>query len=399
MFFGYYKKKFLEGDNAINWGGETISRYWDSGTLYLYCAIILFVFIIGIRIEREQKIIIKSNIISGKSCYRSINRQLRYIFFILLSFLGLRHKTVGVDTIAYSNAIEETTSFSQSFHESTSEPIFKLFQYVFHLLFNNGAIGIFIYAFFTIYFIYRGLKINEHKISLFISLTTYVCLYYFQSFNLLRISLATAFIFFNFKYLLEGKFKKFALIIFIVTFIHYSTLVMFLPLGLYLIYRKHRRVAFICMCLLIIIIIYASVRLGDYLSLINRYSGYIDNNDSEGHIGAMLFIDYLPCIIISFYIYRKKIKNVWADLMICFTSSALIIRLLAYYISAAGRLHIHFICLTMLLLPYWVFYLKRTNSTYYKPMISLCIVWCLFRLHIYFSSYLAVDGIMPYRFL
>lgn len=400
MLFDYYRKLFLDADH-ISWGEETetITRYWDNGTLSLYFTLVVFVMLIGINLYNKQTVIVARSLKNNTDNNKSINLQLRVVFAILLFFLGFRHRSVGIDTIVYTSTIENVVSLPQLFNDSTTEPLYKLFQYVLHLTFNNGAIGIFIYSFFTIYFIYCGLKKNERNISLFICLITYFCLYYFQSFNLLRLSLAASAIFYNFNCLLEEKYKRFTLVIILVSFLHYSTLVMFLPFGLYIIYKKHRKIALICISLLLIAIIFASTSLGDYLAIINRYSGYIDSNESGGHIGIMLFLDYFPCIIICFYIIRKKIRNVWADLMICFTSSAITIRLMAYFISIAGRLHTHFMPLTMILLPYWIFYLKRNNSPFYKPMVSLCILWSFFRLHIYFCGYLSTDGIMPYRFL
>ncbi len=396
--FDYYRRLFIEGSNSIYWGGETTTRYWEESTLFLYFLIIFFVIIIGKYIEKKQARIILNRQNQSSAKYKSINSLLKFIFAILIIILGFRHRSVGIDTIVYSNAIENAVSLSQLFNESTVEPLFQLFQYFIHLIFNNGTIGVFIYSFITIALIYSGLKINEQNISLFISLTTYVCLYYFPSFNLIRISFAASLIFYFFHYLLEVKYKRFALIIIIVSLIHYSSLVMFLPLGIYIIYRNHRILALTLISLISFTIILGSIILGDYLAIINRYSGYIDSNESNGSVGIMLFFDYFPCILVCFYLIKNKIKNTWSNLMICFTLSAITIRLMAYYIAIAGRLHVHFMILTMILLPYWIFYFKHEHSKYYIPMLWICVIWGIFRLHIYFSGYLSSDGIMPYHF-
>lgn len=399
MLFEYYRKLFIKDDNSIFWGGETVTRYWADSTLALYMGIVAFVMLMAYQINITQARYYRQSNLTRTFDIKSINKELQLVFSILILILGLRHQTVGIDTIVYSSSIEKEGSLQNFFRDSTAEPLYLLIHYILHLLFDNGKIGIFIYSFITIYFIYYGLKKYERDISIGLSIIIYVFLYYFPALNLLRISLAASIVFCYFNLLVKGRYKYFALVLIVVCLIHFSTMIMFLPFGLYLIYRKHRKLALIGACSLIVIIGYASMALGDYLSLINRYSNYIDNNDSSGGVGVMLFIDYLPCLIICCYIIKKKIRQSWADIMICFTISAFIVRLMAYYISVAGRLHTHFMCLTMILLPYWIYYFKYHNKKLYKPMLYLSILWCLLRLHIYFSGYLSKDGIMPYLFI
>lgn len=398
MLFEYYRNLFLQSNESVYWGGETTTRYWNDDTLYLYFVIISLVILFAYYIQKKQLSILQHNS-RGKKEIKTITNLLKIIFLFLLIFLGFRHRSVGMDTISYSIGIENDISLKNLFSQSTAEPLYLIFQYFIHIVFDNGTIGIFIYSYITIYFIYSGLKKYELNISLFISILVYICLYYFPSFNLLRISLAASIVLSFFNVLLEGYYKKFALLIIITSLIHFSTIVVFIPFGLFIIYRKHRKIAILSSLLLLIIIILASISLSDYLYLINRYSHYMDDNVSSGRIGVMLFVDYLPCIIISYFIIKGHKRNVWADVTICFTISALIIRLLAYYISIAGRLHTHFMSLTMIIIPYWILYFYKTNKQKYYLMQAICIIWCFLRLHLYFSQYLSIDGIMPYHFI
>lgn len=399
--FDVYRKSFLEGNNVIWWGGETTYRIWDSDTMVLYFFIVVLAVLFGLYSDKRRINLVMSyrqQNMSYTVSFSSIMKYLKPMFLILLLILGFRHTSVGIDTIVYKGGIEEELSLADRFSGSTSEPLYKIFQYILHLVFDNGTIGLFIYSFLTLYLIYGGIKRYAGTIDLYTCILTYVCLYYFPAFNLLRISLAASIVFYNFHLIIEGNYKRFAIILLVTTLLHYSTIMMFFPFLSYLVYRKNKVFGTIIFCAAAVIVIASTSILGSYISLINRYSSYIDGNEAAGRLGIMLLIDYLPCIIMCFYIWLNKVKGQWADLMVCFTSSAFIIRLLAYYLSAAGRLGFHFPILTMILLPYWMNYLRVARPSLYKPMLIIYTFWAFIRLHTYFIGYLSTDGIMPYMF-
>lgn len=398
--FEIYKRSFQENSTAIFWGGETTYRLWDTNTMLLYLFIVGLVLCFGLYNDRRRiKLLQYNQYNTGKSVsYLSIMKQLRPLFFILLFILGFRHTSVGIDTIVYKGGIEEDISLVQRFLESTSEPLYKIIQHVLHLVFDNGTIGIFFYSLCTLFFIYGGIKRYVSDININICLLAYVCLYYFPSFNLLRISLAASIIFFYFHYIIEGKYKRFAIVVLLTSLLHYSTIVVFLPFLSYLVYKNNKFLGLILFCIVLITVVVSNSLLGSYISLINRYSSYVEGNESSGKVGVMVLIDYLPCILVCLYIWLKKIKGQWADLMICFTSSAFLIRILAYYLTAAGRLGYQFPILIMILLPYWINYIRKYNYRLYKPIVVISTCWALIRLHIYFIGYLSTDGIMPYTF-
>lgn len=398
--FNIYKQSFQENNTAIWWGGETTYRLWDTNTMFLYIFVVGIVMLLGIYNDRRRiSLLIYNQYNTGKHIsYLNTMKYLRPLFFILLLILGFRHTSVGIDTIVYKGGIEEDVSLAQRFSDSTTEPFYKIIQHILHLLFDNGTVGIFLYSLCTLGLIYGGIKRYANNINIYICLLSYVCLYYFPSFNLLRISLAASIIFYNFHFIVEGNYKRFAIVLLITSLLHYSSIVIFFPFLSYLIYKNNKFLGFVLFCAVVVVIIVSNSFLSSYISLINRYSSYIEGNEASGKVGIMFFIDYLPCLLVCIYICLYKIKDQWADLMICFTSSALIIRMLAYYLTAAGRLGYQFPILTMILLPYWINYLKKYNSKLYRPMVFVSTCWALARLHIYFIGYLSTDGIMPYKF-
>ena len=398
--FEIYRNTFLEENTSRWWGEETISRAWDEVTIYFYFAIVLFSMIIGWQIEiiKSKKICDTTSAKFKFKKRRSLRYRLYLFFLILIIILGCRHYSVGIDTIVYRNTIDNAVSLKQIFEDSTSEPFYKILQYLIHLTIGSGTIGIFLYAVATLMLVCKGFKNNLGNINVYLALLVYTCIYFFPAMNLMRLSLAASFVFANFHYLIDGRYKMFLLIICFACMMHYSTAVLLIPLAMYLIYQRNRKLAFFFIIILTLIVLFGVTILGDYISILNRYAGYIEGNESSGRVGVMLFFDYLPALFVLYYIYKHKINGRWSDLTVCFTSAALLVRLLAYFITAAGRLHVHFMFLTLILIPYWAYYQKMRNIKDYKMYLCLCTIWALFRLHIYFTGYLVADGIMPYKF-
>lgn len=397
MLFNIYKKAFLENNNTIWWGGENHDRSWDDCTMFLYFFLVLISFYLSWKCKKFSRITLNDGIKCNTTL--SISKSFYIIQFILLCIMGLRGSWVGMDTIVYSQTFENATSLSGIFNDgSTTEPLYKIFQFFLRSFFSSRYIAIFIFSYLIIYFVFSTLKRYYNIISLKIAIPAFVCLYYFQSFSLIRIVLAASFMLWSMPLLLAGDYKKYSLRILIATMMHFSSIVLFFPLGLLVLYKKNRIFAYSgAICSILLIVISTNI-LGEYISLINRYENYITGNESSKQIGLALFVDYLPCLYICYYINRHKIKSNWASLMICFTVTAFIIRLLAYYITATGRLSFHFMALTIILLPYWINYLQKNDKSKYRILYPFCIIWLLFRFHIYLKGYLASDGIMPYYF-
>ena len=396
MFFNIYKKAFLEKNNTIWWGGENHDRSWDEPTMFLYFFLVLMSFYFSWKCKKHSRI--APNIMRCNTSLR-IRKCFYIIQFILLCVMGLRGSWVGMDTIVYSQTFENATSLSAILNDgTTTEPLYKIFQFILRSLFSSRYIAIFIFSFLIVHFVFSTIKKYYNLISITIAIPAFVCLYYFQSFNLVRIVLAASFMLWSVPLLVVEDYKKYAFRILIATMMHFSSIVLFFPLGLLILYKKNRLYAYsVAICSILFIVVLTNI-LGEYLSLINRYENYITGNESSGKIGLALFIDYLPCLYICYYINNRKIKGNWANLMTCFTIAAFIIRLLAYFITATGRLSFHFMPLTIILLPYWVNYMQKNDKSKYKILFPFCIIWLFLRFHIYLKGYLASDGIMPYYF-
>ena len=199
------------------------------------------------------------------------------------------------------------------------------------------------------------------------------------------------------KYLLEHKFVKYSLLILLCCTIHYSVFVLFVPLGMYLLYRNNRILAIFVAFIAIVGIVPLLSFIEMFLS-IERYMNYFKENEATGQIGIMLVIDYLPCLYVTYSILKDNKRGKMEDLMVCFTFVAFIIKMSSYFVAIAGRLSAHFMVLTCFFLPYFLCQYKKEKSPSYNVLFYLTLVWAVFRLHFYFGNYLVADGIMPYYF-
>lgn len=374
MFIEVYHKAFEE---------VGIYRYWEDGTIYLYFGIIIAVILIGILADNRKVDVSRFWII--------------IVSVILIVFLGLRGRNVGVDTSNYQDSFINALN-KNAFNDTTIEPGFQFLQKGLRLFFSSPELAIFIYSTATVLFIMSTLWRYKNNISLFVAFAFYVGIFYFQAMNLLRIYLAAAFILWNYDYLLENKYKKFALVILLTSMLHYSSLVMLLPIGLLLLYQRNPKIALLASVVTFAMLLPLTAHFENYI-IIARYAAYADSNESSGSIGPMLIFEYLPCFYFVYYALRNKVHGPWTDVLICLTITGFFVRTIAYFISAAGRLSIHFIGIYILVLPYFVCHLKRHHRKKYIPVTICLFMYLAIRIHLYFVNYLDGDGIMPYNFL
>lgn len=373
LFIEVYRKAFLEAD---------IGNSWEDNTVYLYLGIIIMVILMGMLADNKKAEISRFWII--------------IISIILIAILGLRGRSVGVDTSNYQDNFVNALSHD-AFSDNTTEPGYHLLQKSLRTFFSCPELAIFIYSAVTVFFVMKALWRYKNNINLFIAIAFYVGIFYFQAMDLLRIYLAAAFILWNYDYLIEKRYKKFVLVILLTSMLHFSSLVMFLPLGYLWLYQRKPKIAFLSIVVFFAILIPLTTHFEDYL-VIARYAAYGDSNESSRSIGLMFIFEYLPCFYCVYYASKNKIQGQWTDILVSLTIVGLLVKILAYYITIAGRLGIHFIGLYILVLPYFIYHMKRHHKKQYIPVVTCLLAYLTIRIHLYFIGYLAADGIMPYNF-
>lgn len=377
--FDFYKERFLQESET--------SKGWDESTMWLYFLIVIVIISLGVLAEKVKAY-------NPKNCRLFLN----IAGIVLTLFLGLRGQNVGSDTISYHRSFANALD-RDAFSDTTIETGFRYFCKLCRFFFSSEQFFIFLCSAITIALFISGIKRYQRYIDLRVSLLIFVCIFTFTQLNLMRIYLATSLVFWGFHYLMEDKEKKYCALVILASLVHTSTLVLLLPVFLAKLYERSKLYAAIfCGCLLFFFITIGNF-LQSYALLFARYAEYTKLDQGTGGAGIMLFFEFLPIAYILYYIYKRKINDKWAVYFISFTFIAIICRYASYTFTALGRLSNHTAILYVILLPYFLNYIKlNKDRRFYVPYVFL-LLYCLVRLHFYFWDYLAGDDIMPYIFL
>ena len=256
-----------------------------------------------------------------------------------------------------------------------------------------------IFAFITYFLIFK--TIYRYSLSINIQATLYllVCIgFYLQSFDLLRISLATSIELYFFHYVIERQYYKYFIVLLCCLTVHYSTLLMFIPLISLILYRKNPLFFLVVIGVMIVVATFVISHL-EFFIFFARYEHYTMEDIDKIGIGPAQFVYNLPILALAFYVYKKKygshdvLQILFVYCVICF-----IYGLVGYFVPV-GRTTIHFLMIYVLLIPYCLAQLKVNNDKYYRIIYLICIVYGVVRYHYYLVGYLFSDGIMPYRML
>lgn len=357
---------------------------FEEDTIYLYLFIIfstVFLAAIGYRYRHK----FKSNIFSNPFFISS--------FLIFALFLVLRD--VGTDLpmyrLLYNNCDLDSSFFNnQELGFVTINKILKWFD-----LSDNFVIGIF--GFVTVLLYYLSIQQNAKEINIPMSIFAYGCMYYFQSYNLIRMYLASAILIFASKYLIKGETKKYSLIVFATIFIHYSAILVYIPLVFYIIYKK-KYSYFIATYILAFLI---GTVLLNYLSsipLFARYDQYISGGMMKSGIGFFQFVINIPLFLLYLYC-KRRFNGVMLDVFLIYTLSALLIGIFSYKVMMIGRSLVYYNIVFMLCIQYFIKQLKKLKDKNYIIICSAFYAYFYWRFYQYLSEYLYFDQIMPYKFL
>jgi hypothetical protein len=381
LFIDFYQKAFTESDSSI--------YYWEPLTLLMYFFVFLLIIIMGWLIESHKK--------EEYVPLEKIFLLFCLAFTVLVFISGLRGPEVGTDTPTYRDSFANAL-ITDAFSDETTEPGYQFALKVCRFLFPSADLFVFIVSSVTVFFILYTFWTYGDYIDLMAAFTFYVGMYYFQGMSLMRIYMTSAFLLWNFHYLIEQKYLHYSVGVLAASLFHYSSLVLFMPLGFLLLFKKYPLYSVLAFVIASVLTVPLASHFSDYIA-IARYADYGDSNEVSNGIGFMLFFDYLPCFFFIYYAYREGLQGQWRDLLVAYTLVGFFVRLIAYYITIAGRLGIHFSPLYLLVIPYFLNHLKFNYQRYYPVLACFLLLYAFLRLHLYFSEYLAKDGLMPYSFI
>lgn len=343
------------------------------------------------------------------SFYKCENVSVRWIGVFLSVLIpsivaGLRYQ-VGTDwdNYSYNMTLIRSLSFYDVFHNSilsNGEIGFLFIVKILSYCFNNEFIfGIF--AFATLAFISNALirEYTEYNIS--IAYWIFLFIYFSNSFNLMRQTLAVAIVFWGMKYVYKKNRKRYIYII-IVLFaflIHFSALI---ALPIYFLWNRKKERALnmriyipFAVCVGIFVVFWRNI-LQIFLNFgnvfISKYSKYMNNNSGKNrdfYLKALIFIT----ILILFYGTKVKDEKIKLFLQMSFIN--LLICTTGFYITFFKRIGMYYEMPVIILI-------AATTRTFYKDYKVAINVISSVAVIVYFTLVYYIIGdsnIIPYHII
>jgi transmembrane protein EpsG len=307
------------------------------------------------------------------------------IFFSISSLVlvsGLRNN-IG-DTFFYMHSYR-IGDFSLENFKFEAEFGFQFLQSILHLISSDPQILIFTTALLTNLLIVVTLYKYSRKIEL--GLFVYIAAgMYTVSMNGIRQYLAAAIIFAATKYILEGNFKKFALVVLLASTIHQSSLI-FLP-----IYFVVRRKAWTKTTFVILLVgVGMAAGFNEFSKFLfsaiedTKYRGY-SNFDEGGSSFLRVLVTGAPLIVA--YLGRDKLRELWpkSDYIVNLTLLGVVFIIVATQNWIFARFQIYFGLYSLILIS-WVIVLFKKQ---YRKLVYYAII-SLYFLYFYYEQVIALN--------
>lgn len=237
-------------------------------------------------------------------------------------FAGLRDYTVGRDITVYGNVIFETISHCQTFSSAMQlssvlsiEKGYLILNFLVSRISDNPHFFYFILELITSLFIFGGISNFKDRVSPTFSWFVYLFVFYPQTLNLLRQSVALAIVFWGISLYFKNRKIMSFLVILLATMFHFSAIMgLALLLILFLQEKFKLRMKFflvviaggVSMTVLTNVLIPALINYG----LLNeKYSFYVGNQQFEGMISIASLYRIFPVVLMIYSFKSKIFKN------------------------------------------------------------------------------------------
>lgn len=262
------------------------------------------------------------------------------VMMVVLTFLSAFRYGLATDYFAYK-ILFETVTWS-----SGIEPSFKIFSVFFRSVGFDFQIIFVVYSILTSIFLWYGFK---YYLKDFQEISIAICLYgimaegYWQSFNLMRQYLAIAIFIFASRYILERNFLKYAIMIFLMAMVHYTSVILIFCYGVnYIRFNKKIVLLGAGLCFLIgnfNVMPIILERIFDYFE-ITKYRNYIffDSIPKGTGISYLFYVVYWLIIVLIMNVknekglYINKLYTIYIYTFFLFSFSYAICRIRYYFV-------------------------------------------------------------------
>lgn len=238
--------------------------------------------------------------------YRKINMK---IYFLLFAFLSVFYvfNDVGVDTPHYRSYFDEYVNL-QSLYEGYGavEKLYQLLNVGLHYFFTDGYWAVAFVRFLQLALFFRAIYLLRDKTIIGFAVMAYVAFFYFDSFNLLRSSLAGSLTLISFAYIDKEKPLRAIIAALLAMGFHTSGIFMVLTMGIYYlcyktVFKRFQRIIPFAATIVLFVVLFIG---GDVINMLlaDDFGGgrYADYEARSQGIGLFILLKYflrLQCCI------------------------------------------------------------------------------------------------------
>ncbi|MEG1536443.1 MAG: EpsG family protein [Clostridia bacterium] len=309
----------------------------------------------------------KSNCQSGKSEVLETQNKFNGLFFSL-SFLTLALfallAVTGMDRESYTNIIDKVTW--QSLVDPQLEFGFELICIVLKAVFVNPYVVVAVISVFVVALNFFVIFLLRQQINIGFAVLMYVSIFYFQMFNLTRIYLSAALCLLSGYYLCKDK-KTLAILFVAIAFsIHYTALMMFVPMIIFWIFKGSKLQDYQQYSLIAMLFLVGTIGALTLLPLaietipfMQKYHYVLE--DLGANFGVAQFVYFLPMFaIIAVYNHTFCDKNS-VLLAVIYMVLGFAVGMISYKIIVFGRMSILIELGFVVVIPYMLQKFKEEN--------------------------------------
>ncbi len=334
------------------------------------------------------------------------NKNIRKVLFIFLTFImlfsvmGLRDRTVGVDTDLYCRIYTSFVHNTVNNNNFDSSKLYEFYNIFIGKIFGDNARNIIIANSLCIILLFY-IFISKDSPNIYFSVILYILLYfYLQGFNIARQMMAMFLSAISMRYVVNKNIKKYLIINVIALFIHNTSIVIFLVGLILMVIKKINLKNFMTIMILGIISVFLLDRIVYiFVFIFPKYTSYLLTSSYDYGSGRkiLLVLVYGVFLIIGLYIINKRkneiSENEYRKYMIystlvgisCITGSLGSVSILV------GRISLYFEIFMIIYIPMLINLIGKRKELWYVMIIILLFI----PFYIQLSG--NISGVVPYQ--
>lgn len=331
---------------------------------------------------------------SGKIVFRPA----WFVLCFLLLWIFFAFNDVGSDLPQYRFLFENSKDGEANYETGLVEMGYIYLNYFIHLFTHDPLRGVAIIRTIQLLTVFVSFYLLRKDIHLGFSVTAYVALFYFASFNILRSSLAGAICLLNIALILKNR-ALFCIPLMVLAYsIHRSSALFLIPIAsYYILYKspirklgKAGKVTYVLLSF--ILVVYGTLLMQNLLENgfgVGRFDGYLEEEQTAGVMFLFVYIPLFYALYKSRTIKELRQSKLF-DITFVFLVFECLIALLAYKVGILTRADIYFSMPLLIFIPSFLSYRGGREGTNIHGMHQ----WRLFfYFYLCFRFYITITGI------